>query len=1654
LAEDLQALQKDAEAAFDTREWDRALEKYEKILEVDPQNEGACYKLAEIYALRGLITKVIEQYFQLMNILEAKGDLQLAADVATWIMKLDPLSHDARMKLVLIHRKRGQDQEAVALSLQLARLLITMGEGDQAIMLLQTALEQDSGNLEIGLELAEVYIQHGHIEEGSAQYRRIANAYLEKKQYERAADAFKRMKVVHMDDQEILFALGNIYAALGRLDEAEAEFRSILRHNLNHVEALTALGNVCQQKRQYHDAILAFKKILTIRPADILAKERLGELHQASGAIAESVKNYLTAAQAYQAGGEMDKAIRIYQRVLTLDPTNPTSCRELTNLGAPLESEEKEEEIPAFKPEPIRPLEIKEPTAQPMASPAIPSLEELGLEGPAAPPVGEEAEFAGLAAAAPEAEVVGAATMITEAMEVAAPGGEITPAGAAPAPPKGRSGLMSVRSGKKPRKKAEKQEVAAAPVEAALPSQPVEHKPVFTVPEPGAKLFPQKEETPVFTAEAPAGSTRPEVVISGAPEEEGPPRKTIVEVRVVGIEGTVPAGAGEPADISIPVAGAPTVVIPGLIRPERVQFEKPILGTAAEGPSAADAARPVPKETLLHKPQLVRRKKDTPRLLERTLSDKPVLGRRPSSGDEAEIPEAEAGAPAPWMEIPEHLAAELYPEEEAAAVAGPPVIAPPVIQPPVALPTVPVAAEPAVIAPPTIQPPSAPPAIPVAAEPAVIAPPTIQPPPVLAAAPPATLPVALPVAPPVAPPAAELPPAPVAAAEPMVIAPPVIQPPVAPAAALPAIDLTTTIEVAPIAPPPSPEPVLELQPAMMAELPVEEIYLPQPPQADTTLIIEEFPVMEPPAVIAFPVAMTEQAPLLVSVEASPGPPPAISIGEEMPGLFFPPPFPGVEELKLAEAPALAAEPEIAPLAATPPAEPAPLPSVSTEGPAPLPVVSVEEPAPLPSVSTEGPALLPSVSTEGPALLPSVSAEETAPMPVVPVKATGPVREQPPAPEPQIPEFIRAAITPAAPLPGPAPAEIDRLEEYLARGDISRAIEAHRLRLRISPDEVELRQQLAELYLKYHFQAEAAAEYRLLLRRSPENTHYHARLERTYSWGDDFESLVECRIELGRLYRQRGERPQALETLLKIVALEPTNTRARESLAELFMELNDLPMARHHYEAVGNYYLEESQHEKAIEIYRKIYSIGRDVASQEKLAGIYARCGRNDDAIREYQFLADRALDEQETRRAISAIEHIIELDPNRLQTHQRLMELYGQVNDKRRYLLSKYRIGQLLWHDKQVDRAQDLFEEVLRADPGHHESRRILVEVYLKKGLMDRAMSSANILIEFYAQERQYERAIELVRILVSADPANCDLRERLIEFHQKTGNRQESLVELMALAEVQGERNEWDRAAATLGRALELEPENIPVHFRLGEIYADRKNQLKEALAEFARVHALDPTHKDAVRRLISGYLKDNRPQEAVRFIQLDEENKALVEEILGDYRRRIEERPEDLATRYNLGVIFKELGRLDEAIEQFQKTKGQVDLELKSLNMLGLCFAQKPGMGMKNLAVKQFMKGLQRKDGPQEDLLELNYNLARHYENNGMLHEALKYYQECYIIDITYRDVDERIKTVEKELTPSAETSSKIAPFPTPQEREKRLKDEGEKGGADSLR
>jgi tetratricopeptide (TPR) repeat protein len=124
-----------------------------------------------------------------------------------------------------------------------------------------------------------------------------------------------------------------------------------------------------------------------------------------------------------------------------------------------------------------------------------------------------------------------------------------------------------------------------------------------------------------------------------------------------------------------------------------------------------------------------------------------------------------------------------------------------------------------------------------------------------------------------------------------------------------------------------------------------------------------------------------------------------------------------------------------------------------------------------------------------------------------------------------------------------------------------------------------------------------------------------------------------------------------------------------------------------------------------------------------------------------------------------------------------------------------------------------------------------------------------------------------------------------------------------------------------------------------------------------------------------------------------------------------------EDPETHYSLGIAFREMGLLDEAIGELQKACQSFDHGhpfpqiMQTYTWLAQCFLEK---GVPEAAIRWYDKALNVAGIDGETRVALHYEMASAYEAAGDKPSALKHFMDVYGSNIDYRDVAERIKAL----------------------------------------
>ena len=147
-------------------------------------------------------------------------------------------------------------------------------------------------------------------------------------------------------------------------------------------------------------------------------------------------------------------------------------------------------------------------------------------------------------------------------------------------------------------------------------------------------------------------------------------------------------------------------------------------------------------------------------------------------------------------------------------------------------------------------------------------------------------------------------------------------------------------------------------------------------------------------------------------------------------------------------------------------------------------------------------------------------------------------------------------------------------------------------------------------------------------------------------------------------------------------------------------------------------------------------------------------------------------------------------------------------------------------------------------------------------------------------------------------------------------------------------------------------------------------------------------------------GEINDNTSKEEIQ----------SVDELFEEFKKGVEEQIDesDHETHYDLGIAYKEMGLLEEAISEFQKAWKDPNRLLECTTMIGKCLIE---LGRNEEAVKHYRSILQGSQVSNDQYLAILYEIALAYEGMGDLEQALGTFLQIKERDPDYRDLETRI-------------------------------------------
>lgn len=216
--------------------------------------------------------------------------------------------------------------------------------------------------------------------------------------------------------------------------------------------------------------------------------------------------------------------------------------------------------------------------------------------------------------------------------------------------------------------------------------------------------------------------------------------------------------------------------------------------------------------------------------------------------------------------------------------------------------------------------------------------------------------------------------------------------------------------------------------------------------------------------------------------------------------------------------------------------------------------------------------------------------------------------------------------------------------------------------------------------------------------------------------------------------------------------------------------------------------------------------------------------------------------------------------------------------------------------------------------------------------------------------------------------------------------------------------------AEQVLARRLSDQPEDVDARHLLGEVY-EAKGDGPAAAVQYARALELlleppEPEDRDRVERLYAKVRKLAPASPLIARLRGRFEKAAAAPAPLTDPPNRTVPSI-DPETHYTLGVAYKNMGLLEEAMEEFQIAMKIPEFHLDSILMTALCLKDQ---GRVEAAIRELEPLLRDERGRGAKAQAIRYELGLLYEQGSMPERALEIYKTIP----TFHDVQQRLEAL----------------------------------------
>ncbi len=272
---------------------------------------------------------------------------------------------------------------------------------------------------------------------------------------------------------------------------------------------------------------------------------------------------------------------------------------------------------------------------------------------------------------------------------------------------------------------------------------------------------------------------------------------------------------------------------------------------------------------------------------------------------------------------------------------------------------------------------------------------------------------------------------------------------------------------------------------------------------------------------------------------------------------------------------------------------------------------------------------------------------------------------------------------------------------------------------------------------------AIAEYQKILKEDPKDVRILLKVGELQQKKGDNGPAAKTLLAVAESYSGDGFFLKAVAVYKQVLKLDPNLVEVNLKLAELYQQLGLMSDAMAQFQLVANHHERLGNGGASLEVLQRMVDLDpENVASRIKLAELFARDGRNGEAVGEFRKAADYLKSNNRVDDFLKVGERIVFLDPNDVPLTRELAQVYLAKGDTKRALAK--------------------LQNCFKADPRDIETLHMLAQAFKDLGQLTKTVSVYKELAKIFSEADRFDEEKATWRKVLEIAPDDADARTAL----------------------------------------------------------------------------------------------------------------------------------------------------------------------------------------------------------------------------------------------------------------------------------------------------